>query len=638
MHSRAASPVRSTISVSPTGATGSRRSPSPSPAQSLGPSSPIHVRRNLSVSPSGAAGGDSSHSSPTSTTRLSPNTRFLQQHLPPTFPNSASLVPTPEHDIADPMATAPMPPQHMVILTPTTQEWRELKEMGRLGGEEIHDSHDSDSSSSSAPSPSTEAPQRTPTEADGSPHLRPVFSSIVIAPSPAQPQRSPKPEEGMKEAWVNLDKSTDLASTASNNGGLLTPDDDDDITLAVEPTTVRRFNSIGRRDSLVDQRPAVDLRRTKTKREIERERLLRLVDEEIAGSPPSEPKGHSWGVHEIGTGGGLSRADSRGSQRSRRSLDSPGLAEAPPEPQPSEIEQISQPLLAPAACFQSDTLPTKPSPLHADPVTRSAIATPSTAATPAGTASPATSDESPPLSSAPPETEQERFESIRNYSRSFSTRKSLSRPASAAPSRRNSAEYSPPRSPRRRERDTPRVSLVAGRIVRPLAFPPLTPMTQVSSIDSKDSKDGDQGEAREPKDDTSNASKSPPVRQGTLSSFSAFRSPAPGHHSGAFPSMSRFDSFTSNVSHASSVGAPSSTGTPHSEVVGAGGHGIDDYVILKEAGKGAYGLVMRAKVKGSNGQPVGVSRVFPTVANSAGGAHHQVRNQVANPCRLLEEA
>lgn len=615
MHSRAASPVRSTISVSPT--TGSRRSPSPSQSQAPLGTSPIHVRRNLSVPPGGVGGGESSQSSPTSATRLSPNTRFLQQHLPPTFPNSTSLAATPEHDIADPMAAASVPPQHMVILTPTTQEWRELKEMGRLGGEEIEDSHDSDSSSSSAPSPSTEAPQRTPPETDGSPQLRPVFSSIVIAPSPAQPQRSPKPEEGMKGAWVNLDKSTDLTSTASNHGGLLTPDDDDDITLAVQPTTVRRFNSIGRRDSLVDvQRPAaINIPRTKTKREIERERLLRLVDEEIAGSPPSEPKGHSWGVQEIGTGGGLSRADSRGSQRSRRSLDSPGLAEVPPEQQPpSEIEQISQPLLPPASCYQSDTLPTKPSPLHADPVTRSAIATPLSATTPQGTASPATSDESPPLSSAPPETEQERFESIRNYSRSFSTRKSLSRPASAAPSRRNSAEHSPPRSPRRRERDTPRVSLVAGRIVRPLAFPPLTPMTQVSSVDSKDSKDGgEQGEAaREVKEDTSNASKSPPVRQGTLSSFSAFRSPAPGHHSSAFPPIPRFDSFTSNVSHASSIGAPSSTGSPHSEVVGAGGHGIDDYVILKEAGKGAYGLVMRAKVKGSNGQPVGVGYLHLT--------------------------
>lgn len=605
MHSRAASPVRSTISVSPTGA---RRSPSPSSAQPLPPAtSPIHVRRNLSVPPSGA-GGESSHSSPTSASRLSPNTRFLQQHLPPTFPNSASAVHTPEHDIADPLATAPLPPQHMVILTPTTQEWRELKEMGRLGGEQIDDSHDSDSSSSSVHSPSTEAPQRTPTEADGPPHLRPVFSSIVIAPSPAQAQRSPKPEEGIKEAWVNLDKSTDLGSTANNNGGLLTPEDDDDITLAVQPTTIRRFNSIGRRDSLVDQRPAVDGPRAKTKREIERERLLRLVDEEIAGSPPSEPKGHSWGVHEIGTGGGLSRADSRGSQRSRRSLDSPGLSEAPPE-HSGDIEQHPLSFLAPAPCFQSDTLPTKPSPLHADPVTRSAIATPSTATTPAqGTPSPAVPDESPPLSVAQPETEQDRFESIRNYSRSFSTRKSFSRPASAAPSRRNSAEYSPPRSPRRRERDTPRVSLVAGRIVRPLAFPPLTPMTQVSSNDSKESKEGEQGEAKEPQDDTSNAPRSPPsVRQGTLSSFSAFRSPAPGQHSGAFPLMARFDSFTSNVSHASSVGAPSSAGTPHSEVVGAGGHGIDDYVILKEAGKGAYGLVMRAKVKGSSGQPVGVS-------------------------------
>ncbi len=39
------------------------------------------------------------------------------------------------------------------------------------------------------------------------------------------------------------------------------------------------------------------------------------------------------------------------------------------------------------------------------------------------------------------------------------------------------------------------------------------------------------------------------------------------------------------------------------------GGGIDEYVILSDAGKGAYGLVVRAKIKDPSGEPVGVSSV-----------------------------
>ena len=71
------------------------------------------------------------------------------------------------------------------------------------------------------------------------------------------------------------------------------------------------------------------------------------------------------------------------------------------------------------------------------------------------------------------------------------------------------------------------------------------------------------------------------------------------------PHLGRLDS---TISLAPSTGVPSECGTPNSETAaGMGGHGISDYVILKEAGKGAYGLVMRAKVKGPRGEPIGVS-------------------------------
>jgi hypothetical protein len=72
---------------------------------------------------------------------------------------------------------------------------------------------------------------------------------------------------------------------------------------------------------------------------------------------------------------------------------------------------------------------------------------------------------------------------------------------------------------------------------------------------------------------------------------------------GVKPGFQRFDS---TISVAASTAPPSEPGTPGSETAGGlGGRGIEDYCILSEAGKGAYGLVMRAKVKGRNGEPVG---------------------------------
>lgn len=129
------------------------------------------------------------------------------------------------------------------------------------------------------------------------------------------------------------------------------------------------------------------------------------------------------------------------------------------------------------------------------------------------------------------------------------------------------------------------MSLVAGRVVQPFAIPPSTSLPPADRPDLK-------------------------TRQSTtsLQSFSPFRSPAlgPSKTNGAVPpSFNRLDS---TISLAPSTGAPSECATPTSETAGGlGGRGIDDYVILKEAGKGAYGLVMRAKVKGPKGDPVGVS-------------------------------
>ena len=58
----------------------------------------------------------------------------------------------------------------------------------------------------------------------------------------------------------------------------------------------------------------------------------------------------------------------------------------------------------------------------------------------------------------------------------------------------------------------------------------------------------------------------------------------------------------SDVSLASSVGPPSSGQALPGKT---SGKSIDDYVIESEAGRGAYGLVKRARAKGPDGQAVG---------------------------------
>jgi len=354
------------------------------------------------------------------------------------------------------------------------------------------------------------------------------------------------------------------------------------------PAPIRRFNSIGRRDSLVvRERPAIDLDapRQKTKRELERERLFRMVDQEIAEDGPGPTSRSSWGVLEIG--GGLSTPPMTQTEFSpplKATLPSDKSAmTVTPEPTPSPDETPTRPSLATQQFESAATI--KPSPLHEESMPPETPSPP-----PLGEAielsesPPLTGDKSPPHD-APPETESERFEAIRNYSRSVSTRRTLSRMGSRAPSRRGSYEDpntvpSPPRSPRRR--DTNRVSLVAGRVVQPFSFPGLAPLTSMN-------KDAPKG--------------------GSLQSFSPFRAPEPKKAAALGPpSVPAIEGLKGNVSHAPSTAVPSECATPSSETAGGiGGHGIDDYVILKEAGKGAYGLVMRAKAKGANGEPVGVS-------------------------------
>ena len=608
LHSRPAS--RSTSrDVSP------EHSPT-SPARSMSTvPSPIFVRRNLSLPhgslepPPGA----------TLSTSLSPNQHFLQQHLPPTFPHSPDASPS----------SVDQPAAAMVIMTPTTQDWKELKMMSQIEGEEL----DSDSDSSSAASrkgslvdvasrlddsvqgslllrpekgtprqlkeprkrpslqntpksadflahepthtPDPGSPIHRPIEGEPVPHL-PVFNPIITAPSPhvgagATIPATLSPLEPLDASEIGHE----LEAATSNES---------DASLA--SSELAGFESIGRRESLTIRniRPSLaELDRPRSKRELEREKLFRLMDEEMRQEgPEQETANHQrggWGagVHEIGRARSLNRG---------RPLSAGALDGGPGSALGTELHLVQTtggghaiPSITRAATLAA-AQPTRPSPLHASPMSMSrhltAHRTPSD--TP-GTSAPSSGRSSPQPSSS----SHTHHDSIKDYSRALSQHHAI--PITFPPRSERHGTPSPPTSPRApRQRDTIRKSLVAGRLVQPFSIPLSTALPDRPTVTKKTS----------------------------FTSFSPFRSPGlypVRSNASSIPSPTPFLRGDSSVSLAASIGAPSEIGTPVDEAVGgAGGRGIDDYVILREAGKGAYGLVMRAKVKGPKGEPVGVSR------------------------------
>jgi protein-serine/threonine kinase len=497
----------------------------------------------------------------------------------------------------------------MVILTPTTQEWRELhrKENGDMDEEEIPSSDSSDddlgiqrtvsagsedlqSSGSSIRPPPPDRPalyatrsvdflekeeRHTPDPGSlaatpAKEVTEPVFSSNVIAPSPtplkaadAKPAEPPMVESPVshRSKRRSLQDQEDVPDLAPDEDGDSSPNQDD---------SPARFASFGRRDSLKIFRKPGDQQegpKTKSKRELERERLFKMVDEELEESTEKS----TYGIQKIGRGG-LSPSEPR--------VQDP-FAIKVKEPSPkSDTAPLPHVRTSPTSSINSHktispTQPMRPSPLHASPY--NAVN---------GLPTPTTQPSRPVLPA--PENTGERLDTMRDYARALQSHHSSGLNLSQPP--RKDIEQvvtpSPPRSPRSpRVRDMTRQSLVAGRIVQPYAPTPGAALPERPGM----------------------------FRQASsLQSFSPFRSPqlsaarasgTPG--SGLMPHLGRLDS---TISLAPSTGVPSECGTPNSETAaGMGGHGISDYVILKEAGKGAYGLVMRAKVKGPRGEPIGVS-------------------------------
>ncbi|RXK41620.1 CAMK/CAMKL/PASK protein kinase [Tremella mesenterica] len=564
--------------------------------------SPVFARRRLTLPPNNVLLSPPPPPGAGLSAQLSPNHYFLQQHLPPTFPHTWS----PElRPIDRDMTVSPM-----VIMTPTTDDWKVLKEISRTEGEDLPTSEESSEGTPSPDqSPSQESVERmvdsltaTPTISrmgDGRterPRLRPSISAdiiqaepihtadpggsaanpitpekpniipVIIASSPVAPveQVAPQPQQELHDL-PRPDLLAVAAPRAENKSAV------DDIVIANDLHKSKGFVSFGRRDSLRSLKKPTLEPRTKSKRELERERLFKLVDAELekeanaeVGSPSSDD---GRGVQQIGL------ARRRDTESSSGQLDVPVSSQGPKsagfiskdsiEGQ-TDLRALKRSSLPPLtrSIIVSPTQPIRSSPLHASPVMPGQPFDGSADSSRSQTPNSAQSGLSSPQVSNP------NLGSIRDYARALSTHHSAAAEASSSPKLT--------RSPR--QRDTSRVSLVAGRLVQPFTVPPTTSLPPPSPALSV---------------------------QSNLQSFSPFRSPSLGLKLGVGtpPTMNRLDT---QMSFAPSVGAPSTVGTPTSETAsGIGGRGIDDYVILKEAGKGAYGLVMRAKVKGPTGEPVG---------------------------------
>lgn len=324
-----------------------------------------------------------------------------------------------------------------------------------------------------------------------------------------------------------------------------------------------------------------------TKREKERERLFRMVGEEIERSGFSDSQGAAArGIKQIGRGLGLESPVSSGgnigfpiirTESGPAALEQRDHQKQSPNSSDSLAAGTDEPLLLP--------LPQKISKqLTAD------VPLPSSA-----------SDDMARSSSS----------SAKSRSRAHSRAPSLAQlaiPAGTGP-RVEHPSMSPPglaapaplSALTSRRRQSQRLSLLAGRTPLPHQFPAVLPPSAPT---------GPHG-PRKPSAGLSAFSAfatitptSPPVRRPLLNkdtSTSGSLSAIPGHlqHNG------RSDS---TLSFAPSTTAPSECGTPVGETAGGlGGGGIDDYVIQSEVGKGAYGLVRRARRKGEDGNPVGVS-------------------------------
>lgn len=320
-----------------------------------------------------------------------------------------------------------------------------------------------------------------------------------------------------------------------------------------------------------------------TKREKERERLFRMVGEEIERSGFSDSQS-ARGIKQIGKGLGLDMPSGAGAMASPiiRTESGPAVMERSEAPR-----QGSEP--AAHAVGESDKThlvsPTPQRGLHLghSPLISEVRVDEST--------SPVSQDKALDSSAASKPRS-------RAHSRAPSLAQLTATSGIGATANLNAPAPLSPLTSRRRQ--SQRLSLLAGRTPLPHQFPAvLPPSAPTGNGPRKPSAGLSAFSAFATMTPASAAPRRPPLSKDALGSASAI----PGH----LKQIGRSDS---TMSFAPSTSAPSECGTPVGETAGGlGGGGIDDYVIQSEAGKGAYGLVRRARRKGPDGLPVGVSAV-----------------------------
>ena len=345
------------------------------------------------------------------------------------------------------------------------------------------------------------------------------------------------------------------------------------------------------------------------RKEKERERLFRLVGEDVEKNGIQKPIG-GWGIKQIGTRGGLSALSSPGNP----APDTPEITKTKTDHRPSIVESRSEsaPVVdAPRRRVEGLHPEGKPKPAPPNRLvsTVSSIGGLSMTSTkPVAHPSPLHSvTSSIPNIVSPGEEDpaSNSGQSTRSQSRAHS--RSPTKTMSSPESKTASAQVEPVSPITSRRRQSQRLSSLAGRASQPFAFPAALPPSHPTN--------------RKP-------------ATGLLSAFSPFTSTNGSSSKGeSRPSISRestaqpllsiphylqtADRSDSMISIAPSTRAPSEPATPLGETAGGmGGHGIDDYVIVSEAGKGAYGLVKRARQKGWDGEPMGDEVIIKYIIKS----------------------
>jgi hypothetical protein len=325
-----------------------------------------------------------------------------------------------------------------------------------------------------------------------------------------------------------------------------------------------------------------------TKREKERERLFRMVGEEIERSGFSESQS-ARGIKQIGKGLGLDMPSGVGGMINPiiRTESGPAVMEhsqvqRQESTTPGGIsDNDKNHLIAPTPHRLKDGLHLGHSPLISE-VRIDESTSPVSQERPTSDSSTASKPRSRAHSRAPSLAQL-------TATSSMGSAANLSGPAPLSPLTS-------------RRRQSQRLSLLAGRTPLPHQFPAvLPPSAPTGNGPRKPSAGLSAFSAFATMTPASSAARRPPLSKDPLGSGSV--SAIPGH----LKQIGRSDS---TISLAPSTSAPSECGTPVGETAGGlGGGGIDDYVIQSEAGKGAYGLVRRARRKGPDGLPVGVSAI-----------------------------